>query len=653
MRILLSSCLVLFISSCSFQNEQHNTDPKYVNSLAFRKAIKHYEKSKEQQKLNALMFIRDNYDGHFAHTNILSKKYDSLFSPAIYGGALPADERKFGLALDKLVTLEKIYGTIKSNFTKTKSDKTTLEAKFIIENIDIAFKVWKETPWSKNLSFEEFCEHILPYRVGQEPLNDWRKQGYKNFSWVMSETKSRLEACSIINDSLKNVLSNMIEMKMYPTALTYENMYKMKVGVCRDETAFATMAMRAVGLPVGIDFVPQWPWRSMNHSWNYLLLEYGSTVQFMGTESNPGVPHFENERKGKVYRQTFVKQTKSLALIEADHNQIPPFFRSPYFKDVTEHYVESHEIKIDINPEFKEKNEYAYLSVFNNRDWIPIDWSIIDEDQALFNNIEGGIVYMPTHYSFNKYQFAESPILVDNQGDVKTLNPNLERTQQLTLTRKYPLLKRMKNYLSLMRGGRFEVANRKDFQDAIIIGKLKQTPEPYLRTIENKTTDKKFKYLRYVSSDSGRCNMAILNFYGVENGNLFKLNGQIIGAAGSYKGFGAEKGSAFDSDPATFFDANETDWGNAWIGLKLERPVQVSHVDFMPRNDTNTIFEGNIYELFYWSDGWVSVGKKVGDKSEKIIFNHVPTEALYILKNHTAGTEERIFTYQEGSINWF
>ena len=91
----------------------------------------------------------------------------------------------------------------------------------------------------------------------------------------------RISACSIINDSLKKVLSNMIEMNMYPKRLTYDKMYKFKLGICEDETTFAVLAMRSVGLPVGIDFVPQWPWRSMGHSWNYLLLEDGRTVPFM------------------------------------------------------------------------------------------------------------------------------------------------------------------------------------------------------------------------------------------------------------------------------------------------------------------------------------------------------------------------------------
>lgn len=41
--------------------------------------------------------------------------------------------------------------------------------------------MWKTCPWLKELPFEDFCEYLLPYRVGDEPLTSmdethfWRK----------------------------------------------------------------------------------------------------------------------------------------------------------------------------------------------------------------------------------------------------------------------------------------------------------------------------------------------------------------------------------------------------------------------------------------------------------------------------------------------
>ena len=69
------------------------------------------------------------------------------------------------------------------------------------------------------------------------------------------------------------------------------------------------MAMRSVGLPVGIDFVPQWPWRSMGHSWNYLLLDNGNTIPFMGTESIREYHILSMEKKERCIEKPFLNKT--------------------------------------------------------------------------------------------------------------------------------------------------------------------------------------------------------------------------------------------------------------------------------------------------------------------------------------------------------
>ena len=54
-------------------------------------------------------------------------------------------------------------------------DCHVIKAEYLIENIDLAFAAWQKRPWRHSLSFDEFCEWILPYRIGDEPLENWRK----------------------------------------------------------------------------------------------------------------------------------------------------------------------------------------------------------------------------------------------------------------------------------------------------------------------------------------------------------------------------------------------------------------------------------------------------------------------------------------------
>jgi len=72
----------------------------------------------------------------------------------------------------------------------------------------------------------------------------------------------------------------------------------------------------------------------------------------------------------------------------------------------------------------------------------------------------------------------------------------------------------------------------------------------------------------------------------------------------------------------------------------------------MPRNDMNAIQPGDEYELLYWNGGWKSLGRKIAD-STTLQYDNVPYNALFWLKNHSSGREERIFTYENGKQVWW
>jgi len=50
---------------------------------------------------------------------------------------------------------------------------------------------------------------------------------------------------------------------------------------------------------------------------------------------------------------------------------------------------------------------------------------------------------------------------------------------------------------------------------------------------------------------------------------------------------------------------------------------------------------------------WISLGKQIGTKSQVLIYKNVPSNALFWLRNHTRGKEERIFTYENGKQVWW
>lgn len=59
-------------------------------------------------------------------------------------------------------------------------------------------------PWNRHLSFAEFCEYVLPYRVESEEAQPWREVYAARFAPLVADTATALEAATAINDSLKN-----------------------------------------------------------------------------------------------------------------------------------------------------------------------------------------------------------------------------------------------------------------------------------------------------------------------------------------------------------------------------------------------------------------------------------------------------------------
>lgn len=60
-----------------------------------------------------------------------------------------------------------------------------------------------------------------------------------------------------------------------------------------------------------------------------------------------------------------------------------------------------------------------------------------------------------------------------------------------------------------------------------------------------------------------------------------------------------------------------------------------------------------MYELFYCDKGdWHSLGIMTAESGE-LVYENVPGNALYLLKNRTKGKEERIFTYENDRQVWW
>ena len=77
------------------------------------------------------------------------------------------------------------------------TDARTLDAEFLKKNTALALNAWKESPWKEDVSFDLFCNDILPYASLNEKREDWRSGFHKRFAKRGKRTKITRRRCRL------------------------------------------------------------------------------------------------------------------------------------------------------------------------------------------------------------------------------------------------------------------------------------------------------------------------------------------------------------------------------------------------------------------------------------------------------------------------
>lgn len=635
----LSIFILLFIISCKNipKNVLLNLDKAGKNKTELIKVLEHYKNDKE--KLAAAYFLIGNMDEKYSILGDYSE-YNKIYN---FISPLKKDNpnhkelnKKINCKLD---SLENIYGLINNKNSQKIYDLEFIKSELLIKNIDLAFKIWKEKPWCKNIDFNTFCNYILPYRVFNEPLSEFRDSFISKFDWLQDSLKNPndiKEACLYINNYFANSFTFMECLEKLPLPTACE-MYKFNAGECVKRYFLIVSIMRSLGIPVVIDFSYQWNHWAGNHSWVTLILNNG-IIPFNAGEyykefpKNAKIP-IGTGTSTTVFRKCYEKQKNVPYSIQESIYNIPENLRTSYIKNVSSEYNYP-QTKLELIINKKIENQIVYLGSFGYSDnLIAIDFNT--NNKANFSNIGKCGVYIPFIFKNNKKEYLSNPFIIScEDSPLLYLNPQKNNIIQITLTRKFPVQDSMLYYAASMINGEFQGSDNKDFTKYDILYTIK-TPPYYFVNIPL-TNGEKYKYIRYKAFDTSSNNIAEIGFY---NKNT-KINGKIIS---NFKTSGEQ---LFDDNIRTnYYSPTKT-----WIGLELNKKSRITRITYLPRNNFNIIEQGNLYELFYFDYGWHSLGIKKATTSS--LNYNAPKNALYLLRNLTQGTEERIFTYNNNQLFW-
>ena len=126
--------------------------------------LEHFKESGDREKYLAAEYLIKNMPGHKSMTGEYRLYYDAADS--VLRQDLPADS-----IMDGLEGLSADFGSA----VGFGYDIQNITADYLIKDIDNAFIQWREGEWATHLSFPQFCEWLLPYKIAEfQPLDFWR-----------------------------------------------------------------------------------------------------------------------------------------------------------------------------------------------------------------------------------------------------------------------------------------------------------------------------------------------------------------------------------------------------------------------------------------------------------------------------------------------
>lgn len=408
---LLMPCIFFFFSG--WAQVRHETEAmlaaqKTKNSKELIKAINHYkERPDNKKKLEALCFLIANMDIHtsfnyyWADGNGKRIQFNELDYATFEGSvrALDSVSKLHG----KLHPVKVIY-----------RDIDTVKADYLINNIEKAFTAWESKPSYRNLSFDDFCEYVLPYRISNEPVQPWRNEYFDRFQWINDSIGSGMavdRTGKLLSENYKTWFFNSykIEGRKEPLPrLGGLQLLHRKKGPCEDIADMSVFALRSQGFPASIDEVPAWATSSGKHFLNVVFTPESKAVSFDASTD------LETEKKlnrepAKVIRVTYSKQKDVIAATEPVDSIPPGFLRTLNYKDVTNEYWETRDVSFDL---FKSKTKHGmvYACAFNFSAWKPVWWGKVQGKSAVVKNLCKGAVFLPVYYEKGKLKPAGYPV---------------------------------------------------------------------------------------------------------------------------------------------------------------------------------------------------------------------------------------------------
>lgn len=625
-------CLIVFavlaVCSCSYDQVDVALRLAGDNRSELERVLRYFEKTGDKEKIAASRFLIGNMPGHKSMRGAYEEYWDEA------DRTLSASDGSLSI-LDSLEALKEKYdGRIYYDF-----DLNYISADYLIHDIETAFDQWRNGEWARHLTFDEFCEWLLPYTCSDnQPLINWRESlsgSARSYIDHFNECDEYIGNPRAAIMRVNNKLIPMIKKQKWIHSGHGYPIYDPSVFVklpgasCNEYMTNGMLVMRSKGIPVGMDYTPQFADRLYGHYWNVYPNLRGRKTMFTSFGVNPGYPHFCNVVFAKVIRQIYSANEGYLKLLRRHNGDIPKMYDSPFFKDVTDEYQETSEVCVELMKSAKLSSRDVFICVFGNDDWKPISWGRAKFGKAKFLNMGRRAMYLVKGYVGGSLEPVSYPFFLDDFGHVEYvgLGKDPMRTS-FRLNRKYPMFQRVISAQKSLHGGIVLGSDDISFRKADTVCVF---PEWSL-TSGMVSTDQEspHRYWRFISNMRSVSDMAELYFY---DDNSLRVDMTADSDSLSY---------IIDGDPLTYYSADRDDPSGV---LDAGKPVMLGHISYIRRGDGNAIIPGDLYRVSWWNGkGW-TVHCEVEAKDIELQIEDIPADKLCYIEGLSRGVQNRIFTY--------
>ncbi|MDE7374906.1 MAG: hypothetical protein K2M86_06255, partial [Odoribacter sp.] len=452
-RYIVLSLVWLFLGSCVHQEVSRLEQALQLsgeNRGELEKVLAHFSQSPaDSLRRRAAIFLIENMPGHWgvdsASVRDFKQQIDSLPN-------LPYEHR---------LLLYEIPARMPHLFPglERKEDIGAVRAEELIRHIDRMCELKEKRPWLKHLSFEYFCDYVLPYRIGNELLGFLPDTLFSQYADELEHMIKNYDDCRHSAFTISDYFAR--QGFMFRTYGIRRFLWKKFVNSLEYQTKSKIVLLRQAGLPAAIDYKPI---RYEDEEEYWYCITVNSQIEILPASAS------RRFLVGKIYRQTYSAQEIPKP---SNGEYVPPFFRNPFQKDVSGLYWKTVDVSLPVT--LPAGLQYAYLAVHDGKEWQPTAFARERRGMCHFKDLVKECVYLPVCYPEGGQQVLGEPFILRSDGSMEVLEAVSDSVVYMQFERLTPYLSAW-GHNDLLLDAHFECSDDADFTKTDTVYVIKESP---------------------------------------------------------------------------------------------------------------------------------------------------------------------------------